>query len=51
MKGSVYTSATMHPWLTGAILGATGVAVAALLGAKPRKPESTWKRIQRSMDW
>ena len=30
---SVYTQASLHPWLTTAIVGAAGVAVAALLGA------------------
>jgi NAD(P)-dependent dehydrogenase (short-subunit alcohol dehydrogenase family) len=30
---SVYTQASLHPWLTTAIVGAAGIAVAALLGA------------------
>ena len=30
---SVYTQASLHPWLTTAVLGAAGVAVAALLAA------------------
>jgi short-subunit dehydrogenase len=35
-ESSVYTRATMHPWLTGAILGAAGVAVAAVMGSRQK---------------
>ena len=31
---SVYTQATLHPWVTGAILGAAGIAVAAILSRR-----------------
>jgi short-subunit dehydrogenase len=36
MKSSLYTQATMHPWLTGLILGATGALVAAALSPSVR---------------
>ena len=31
MESSLYTKASLHPWMTGLIIGATGAAVAALL--------------------
>jgi short-subunit dehydrogenase len=38
---SVYTQASLHPWVTTAILGAAGVAVMALIGAqRNRRPTS-----------
>jgi short-subunit dehydrogenase len=35
---SVYTQATLHPWLTAAILGAAGIALAAVFGLHRRHP-------------
>lgn len=41
---SLYTKASMHPWLTGAVLGAAGAAMAALLAAVPHET-----RTERAM--
>ena len=43
---SVYTQASLHPWVTtAALLGAAGIAVAALLGARrSRRPTRTGTR-------
>jgi short-subunit dehydrogenase len=43
-KTSLYTQASTHPWITGAILGAAGVAVAALVGgaSKMRERDRSW---------
>ena len=47
MKSSLYTQATTHPLLTTAILGAAGVAVAALVGATTthREPPPGWRGV------
>jgi short-subunit dehydrogenase len=45
MKTSVYTTATTHRWLTGLILGAAGVAVAAAIAGPARireRAEELW---------
>lgn len=44
MQSSAYTKASLHPWITGAIMGATGVAVAALVNvtASQKKPRD-WR--------
>lgn len=48
---SFYTKASMHPWLTGAVLGAAGAAVAALL-ATPHatRTERAMKSARRAVD-
>jgi gas vesicle protein len=49
---SFYTKASMHPWLTGAVLGAAGAAVAALFTAMPRetRTERAMKSARRAAD-
>ncbi|MGH7215254.1 MAG: SDR family oxidoreductase, partial [Tepidisphaeraceae bacterium] len=42
-ESSVYTQATLHPWITGAILGAAGVAVAAILRAPAKEKWDEWR--------
>jgi hypothetical protein len=37
MKTSLYTQASLHPWVTGMVLGAAGVAVAGVLTGDGRK--------------
>ena len=37
---SIYTAASLHPWLTAAVVGAMGLAVATILAAaaRPTRP-------------
>jgi len=42
---SFYTKASLHPWMTGAVLGVAGAAVAALLAAKP-EPTRTERALR-----
>jgi short-subunit dehydrogenase len=41
-EGSVYTSASLHPLVTAAIVGAAGLAVASLVGAATKGREKSW---------
>jgi NAD(P)-dependent dehydrogenase (short-subunit alcohol dehydrogenase family) len=37
---SIYTRASLHPWMTGMLLGAAGLVVAGALGARKQSQES-----------
>jgi short-subunit dehydrogenase len=39
---SIYTAASLHPWLTAAVVGAMGLAVATILGAALVRREREW---------
>jgi hypothetical protein len=49
---SVYTHASTHPWLTAAIVGAAGVALAAIFSATQRRraPASLFMRARQHLE-
>lgn len=48
MKTSLYTQATMHPLVTGAVMAAAGAATAALIAANVSHESSRWKNVKRA---
>jgi hypothetical protein len=48
MERSLYTAASLHPWVTGILLGAAGLAVAGLAtGGTYRKPNGWMPAARR----
>ena len=48
---SVYTQASLHPWLTAAVLGAAGVALAAVFGGARRRRSTPRGMVRRATQY